>query len=145
MTSCMFRLIFIHHRTVRESKNKKEMFAAAWRTPPTRPPPPFMRLWKLPCYFYFLEQPDDIYVLAETCSWLYFYKYKFCLDWVCYASRCTADRTRICHLKVVKYCLLTPTWTKNFYAEAYNNICDSRFEIKLSTCVYFADRSGYTV
>jgi len=23
-------------------------------------------------YFYFLEQPDDDYILAETCSWLFF-------------------------------------------------------------------------
>jgi hypothetical protein len=33
-----------------------------------------MHLRNIPFYFYFLEQPDDGYLLAETCSWLFFTK-----------------------------------------------------------------------
>jgi hypothetical protein len=60
----MFRLIYNHRRTVRESKNNNVIFTAAWGVA--------MQLRTFPFYFYFLEQPDDGYILAETCSWLFF-------------------------------------------------------------------------
>jgi len=55
----MLRLIYKHRRAVRESKNNKVIFTA-------------MQLRTFTFYFYSLEQPDDGYILAETCSWLFF-------------------------------------------------------------------------
>jgi hypothetical protein len=60
----MLRLIYNHHGAVRESKNNKAIFTVTGGFA--------IQLRKFPFHFYFLEQPDYGYILAETCSWLIF-------------------------------------------------------------------------